>query len=634
MTSLYLSHHPTASRAFALTVFRDLRARGIDALLAVDDDAEAALALAGSAALLVCIVTPAAAPELARDGRQTREITQALACDQPVLGLFTYGAAPGDAGLQTAPEAIRTALRATPVLTPPLTNEDALEAGLDYLHGQLTVLLENSAEGEMPAAAGDASSVQRAMRMPVPTFQTLLAEAWYNRALTASNPDVKLDALNHVLDLNSTWAEPRYQRGTLRLRAGDAAGALEDLNAAAVSMDDPRLWLLRGQARRQSGDPTGAAGDFGQAIERNPALAPAWVGRGLCRRATGDLNGALEDFDMALRLGPASASLFINRGLTHKALAQDRPSNEARPFLEAARADYDAALQLEPGSAVALNNRGVVRLQLGDVPGAIGDLDAALERDPAYESARRNRAAAEQALRSAAAAENRAAAETRVSLALGLASSGMFDNALETLAEALELDPNSAAAYHTRARLRAAQGDHEGALEDFARTLELEPESALAYADRGELYLANGELDKAARDFSRAIRNAPENGHFQLRRGLVRSEAGDYARAIEDFTGAIDRGAPLGIAYYHRGLAFAALGEFDAAIADYNSALVFDPDMAEAYLNRGLARAARPDAASRRAAIEDLKLYQVQSNGEDRAEVERILRKLENQRQT
>ena len=76
----------------------------------------------------------------------------------------------------------------------------------------------------------------------------------------------------------------------------------------------------------------------------------------------------------------------------------------------------------------------------------------------------------------------------------------------------------------------------------------------------------------------------------------------------------------------------AALGEFDAAIADYNSALVFDPEMAEAYLNRGLARAAHTDSASRRAAIEDLKLYQVQSSGEDRAEVDRILRKLESQR--
>jgi tetratricopeptide (TPR) repeat protein len=114
-----------------------------------------------------------------------------------------------------------------------------------------------------------------------------------------------------------------------------------------------------------------------------------------------------------------------------------------------------------------------------------------------------------------------------------------------------------------------------------------------------------------------------------MRRGLVRSEAGDYPRAIEDFTGAIEMGGPLGQAYYQRGLAHAALREFDAAIADYNAALAFEPNLAEAYLNRGLARAARPDPTSRRAAIEDLKLYLVQSSGDDRAEVERIIRKLE-----
>ncbi|MFN8377944.1 MAG: tetratricopeptide repeat protein [Anaerolineae bacterium] len=632
MNSLYLSHHPAASRAFALTVFRDLRARGIDALLAVDGTDETALALAQSASVLVCIVTPASAPEFAKGGRQVQEIAQALELEQPVLGLYAYGASPGDPALQSTPDPIREALQATPVVTPPITDENALEAGLDYLHGQLIVLFENSPGRDEPTASSESVSAQRLMRMAVPNHESLLAEAWYNRALTASNAASRLDALNHVIDLNPDWAEARYQRGTLRLRAGDSAGARDDFDAAAVSIDEPRLWLLRGQARRQLGDLAGAAGDFGQAIERDPAQVPAWIGRGLCRRALGDLNGALGDFDAALRLGPATASLYINRGLTHKALAQDRPSDEARQFLEAARADYDAALKLEPGSAVALNNRGVVRLQLGDVPGAIGDLDAALERDSAYESARRNRAAAEQALRSAAAAEDRAAAETRVSLALGLAASGQFDSALETLAEALELDPNSAAAYHARARLRAAMGNTDGALEDFARTMELEPDSALAYADRGELYLASNQLDKAARDFSRAIRAAPENAHYQFRRGLVRSEAGDYARAVEDFTGAIDRGAPLGPTYYHRGLAYAAMGEFDAAIADYNAALAFDPEMAEAYLNRGLARAARADAASRRAAIEDLKLYQVQSTGEDRAEVERILRKLESQR--
>ena len=633
MNSLYLSYHPTASRAFALAVFRELRARGLNALLTLDGSDDDALALARAADVLVCVVSPASAPALAKGGRQALELVQALNRGQPVLGLYVYGASPADRALQSAPEAIRTALQAMPVIAPPLTDDDALATGLDHLHGQLIMWFENTPgddAADPPLAAAEAA--QRALRLAAPDHEALLAEAWYNRAQMARDPADRLSALDHVLDLNPAWPEAHYERAMLRLRTGDAAGACDDLDAAAVALDDPRLWLLRGQARRQVGDLAGAADDFGRAVERDPSLATAWTGRGLCRRALGDLTGALADFDVALQLEVASASLYINRGLTHKAMAHELPSDEARSFLEAARDDYDAALALEPGSAVALNNRGVVRLQLGDVPGAIGDLDAALERNPTYESARRNRAAAEQALRSAAAAEHRAAAETQVSLALALASGGLFEDALSALAEALTLDPESAPAYHARARLRAASGDRDGALADFARTLELEPASALAYADRAELHLVSGHLDMAARDFSRAIRAAPDNAHFQMRRGLVRSEAGDYARAIEDFSGAIDRGGRLGAAYYHRGLAHAALREFDAAIADYNAALAFEPDLAEAYLNRGLARAARPDAASRRAAIEDLKLYQVQSTGEDRTEVERILHKLEHQR--
>lgn len=633
MNSLYLSHHPTASRAFALAVFRELRARGLDAWLTLDRADNLALGLARAADVLVCIVSPASAATLAQGGRQALELAQALDTGQPVLGLFIYGTSPFDPALQAAPEPVRMALQAAPVVAPPLTDDDALGAGLDHLHGQLIAFFENAPTDLRDAApAAAANSLQRALRLAAPTQEALLAEAWFNRALLAADLPGRLAALDRALALQPDWPEVRYQRGMLRLRAGDASGARDDFDAAAGTVDEARLWLLRGQARRQLDDLAGAVEDFTRALDRQPDLVLAYSGRGLCRRALGDFAGALADFDAVLRLEAPSAAVYINRGLTHKALAQGIPSGDSRSHLEAARDDYDAALALDPQSAVALNNRGVVRLQLGDVPGAIADLDAALARDPAYESARRNRAAAEHALREAAAAEDRAAAETQVSLALALAKGGLFQDAIAALAEALTLYPDSAAAYHARARLRAATGDRDGALDDFARTLELEPNSALAFADRAELHMANGQLDMAARDFSRAIRAAPDNAHFQFRRGLVRAEAGDYPRAIEDFTGAIDRGGQLAASYYHRGLAHAALREFDAAIADYNSALVFDPEMSDAYLNRGLARAARPDAASRRAAIEDLKLYQVQSTGEDRAEVERILRKLEKQK--
>ena len=633
MNSLYLCYHSATSRQFTLAVLRELRARGLDSFLTLDETSDEALALAHAADIIVCIITPASTESLAHDSLQTKVLEQALMSGQPILALYTYGATPGDIGLERAPGTIRAGLRAIPVVMPPFTGDDALESGLDHLHGQLIALFENSilADGPpMPAQATE--TLQRALRLPAPDVEMLLAEAWYNRALIASDPGVRMAALDRVVDRAPGWPEPRFQRAQLRLRAGDPAGARDDCDVAAETLDDAQLWLCRGQARRQLGDSSGAEADFSRALERDAGLAAAWNGRGLCRRALGNLTGALSDFETAQTLEPPSAALYIQRGLTHKAMAAGRPSTEAEAFLLAALTDYDAALALDPGSSIALNNRGVLRLQLGDVPGAIADLDQALARDPAYESARRNRAAAEQALRRAAAAEARAAAETRVSLALGLASAGMFDQALDTLTEALELDPESAAAYHARARLRAARGERDAALEDFAKTLELEPTSALAYADRGEMYLASGELDKASRDFSRAIRAAPENAHFQFRRGLVRSEAGDYARAIEDFSGAIERGGQLGLAYYHRGLAHAALGKFDDAIADYNAALAFDPALAEAYLNRGLARAARKDDASRRAAIEDLKHYQVQSTGEDRAEVDRILRTLESRR--
>lgn len=634
MNTVYIGYHANASRAFALAIFRDLRARGVDALLLANGGDEAALERARAADVLLCVITPASAAELHEGGRPSHELEQALALGQPVLGLFAYGANLANKAIITLAPEMRAALQSNAVVTPPAFEPDTFTASLDHLHGQLIALFENHPARDISPqdVARAQEDARQALRLTPPGPDALLAEAWLNRALTATSPEKKLQALDKVLALAPERTDARVERAVLRLHRGDPKGAADDFDAVTADDHDPRFYVLRGQARRQSGDSHGAASDFGLAIERDPSLAAAYSGRGLCRRALGDLAGALEDFSTTLTLATPTAPILINRGLTRRALAQELPSAEAQPLLEAARGDYDAALALEPNSVIALNNRGVVRLQLGDVTGAIADLDAALERAPEYTSAQRNRTAAEEALRRAATAEARSAAETHISLALALAHGGLMENALTELGEALALDPSSASAFHTRARLRAVLGDREGALEDFAQTLTLEPGNALAFADRAEIYLAADQWDRAARDFTRAIRAAPGNAHYLLRRGITRSETADYERAIEDFSASLERDNRLAATYYHRGLAYAALKNFPAAIADYNAALKQQPDMADAYLNRGLAQAALRQPEATRAAIEDLQHYLVQSGTDDRAEVERILRVLQRSR--
>ena len=53
-----------------------------------------------------------------------------------------------------------------PVIAPPLTDDDALATGLDHLHGQLVVFVENTASDDAanaPLAAAEAA--QRALRL-------------------------------------------------------------------------------------------------------------------------------------------------------------------------------------------------------------------------------------------------------------------------------------------------------------------------------------------------------------------------------------------------------------------------------------------------------------------------------------
>ena len=88
----------------------------------------------------------------------------------------------------------------------------------------------------------------------------------------------------------------RLLRGVSRLHAGDARGAIDDLNSAI--RQDPNFWpayWFRAQAREQARDAAGAQTDYGRIIELNPRSARAYRSRAQLRTAAGDSAGANED---------------------------------------------------------------------------------------------------------------------------------------------------------------------------------------------------------------------------------------------------------------------------------------------------------------------------------------------------
>jgi tetratricopeptide (TPR) repeat protein len=86
-------------------------------------------------------------------------------------------------------------------------------------------------------------------------------------------------------------------------------------------------YLLRGEAKRDSGRPDAALKDFSRAIKIRPRYAQAYYFRGLLKEKQGDLSGALSDVKEAATIRPGN-DLYQKRLTILKAKKEEQ--DEAR----------------------------------------------------------------------------------------------------------------------------------------------------------------------------------------------------------------------------------------------------------------------------------------------------------------
>jgi protein O-GlcNAc transferase len=218
-------------------------------------------------------------------------------------------------------------------------------------------------------------------------------------------------------------------------------------------------------------------------------------------------------------------------------LLRNGHAREALPALTAILANAAAATD---DHQAALVLRSQAREALGDLPGAIGDLNAAIARDPRD-------------------------ARLRNSLGLLLADSGDGQGAIDALTSAVDLDPASARAWNNLGNALRAKGRIAEALQAVRRAVAAQPDYALAWTNLGVILFDLGD-DVAARDaFRRALALKPD------------------LRTIR---------ALAGIAHRR--------GDIDEAVALYRRARASAPDDSNTLLNLAGALAERDDEAESR----------------------------------
>jgi Flp pilus assembly protein TadD len=107
-----------------------------------------------------------------------------------------------------------------------------------------------------------------------------------------------------------------------------------------------------------------------------------------------------------------------------------------------------------------------------------------------------------------------------------LAREGMFDEALEHLNAATELDPGDAAIRGELAIALALKGDQARAAEAFEQTLQLAPDDSWSRVLLGLIYTELEEEEPAAETLLQAARERPEDGEAQVLASLAAAAVG------------------------------------------------------------------------------------------------------------
>lgn len=216
----------------------------------------------------------------------------------------------------------------------------------------------------------------------------------------------------------------RVVAATEQLRVAEAALAAGrfpeaiDLLRKTVRLDrdSPRPQLMLAYALWQSGEREQAILALRRLIERSPANPDAWFNLGNFYRAERRMDEAVAAFKRAGELQPANAAAQINAAyaLVHaarfeeaeaavRASLQRFPSEpdllvnlaqiqRATHRLREALATLERCAELAPRHAGYRVTRGLARLELGEVPAALAELDAIISEQPELPDAHMARA--------------------------------------------------------------------------------------------------------------------------------------------------------------------------------------------------------------------------------------------------
>lgn len=130
-------------------------------------------------------------------------------------------------------------------------------------------------------------------------------------------------------DRNPMNTEDLLKRGQYKASGLDYTGAIEEYNQALqINPSFAQAYYNRGSAHLKLGDHQRSIEDFNQALRINPNYAEAYSDRGNTYLKLGDNQGAIMDYTQALQLSPNDANTFYNRGIAYTQMGNKQKAIE------------------------------------------------------------------------------------------------------------------------------------------------------------------------------------------------------------------------------------------------------------------------------------------------------------------
>ncbi|MCA8925665.1 MAG: tetratricopeptide repeat protein [Planctomycetes bacterium] len=407
-------------------------------------------------------------------------------------------------------------------------------------------------------------------------------------------------ALNRVLAKDPANPQALFLRGLVASELGDRAAAVRDLEEVArlEGGTEANTFASLGTLYREAGQLREALAYYDRALAIDRRCFPAHYGRGLClifvpggrAEALAELRGAAASMppdmgggalqhwiDYLSRL-PADREPVPPRGwleLGRQRFARGEPDAAAQCFthalelgaggqraealyglgkcrallghLELAEQEFTRSLWARP-NADALVSRGMIRIERGDLRGALGDFNALLKTDPDDPLALMGRGTV-------------------------LAKSGDVRGSLVDFTRYVQLQPEDPNGWRSLALSAFAERDPRGAIQAATQALTLGLEDPGLLELRGSAHFLEGAYQEAHEDFSRALTLEPRLHDARAKRILTAQHLGDHAQARDDARALLgeapdDPGVMLALAE-----SLEALGEGGEALSYYQRAL-------------------------------------------------------------